>query len=63
MIGDAGMESYRHHVFCIGCNTYDDPNIPNLNWAEADASALAETWHRYENTVISIKHILASGQS
>jgi len=36
------MGSYRHHIVCIGCNVYDDPHIPNLKWAEADALALAE---------------------
>ena len=55
------MGSYRHHIVCIGCNVYDDPHIPNLKWAEADALSLAEAWHRYETTVISARHVLAGG--
>lgn len=56
------MESYRHHVICIGCNVYDDPHIPNLNWAETDALALAEAWHQYENAVVSARHVLTGGR-
>lgn len=56
------MESYRHRIYCIGCNVYDDPNIPNLNWAETDALALADAWLKYENADVSARYVLASGQ-
>ncbi len=56
------MEAYRHNICCIGCNVYDDPDIPCLNWAEVDALALAEAWLKYEDAVVSAQYVLAGGQ-
>jgi hypothetical protein len=56
------MEAFRHHIVCVGCNDYDDPLIPNLNWARADALELAEAWHQYENAVIDAEHVLVGAR-
>jgi hypothetical protein len=51
------MESYRHHIVCIGCNVYDDPHIPNLKWAEADALVLAKVGCPLSTTRAAMWHI------